>query len=83
MGREIEAERLALGGHALREGPCGVTRQPNRRKLGGGRSEQRGLAALALLMRARGMGEDRLRRAEYCGPLELEPVERARARQTF
>ena len=67
VGREIEAEGLALGGHALG--------QVQRRRAAGGSAasllgpaaEQAMLAAGALVVRRGGMGEDRLGRGEDRG----------------
>ncbi len=60
MRRIIEAEGVALRRHSLGQRPGGVARQPDRRLLARVPAEQPRLAAGSLLVRACGMGEDRL-----------------------
>ena len=84
MGREIEAEGVALGGHPLGQRPVRVARQADRRDPGVGRAaEQAVLAAGALVVRRGGVGEDGLGRGVDRGAIGLERVERARGGEAF
>ena len=83
VGGEIEAERVALGRHALGESPRGITRQANRRRSRRIRAEQPRLTADALVMCARGMSQDRLRGREDRRPFGLDTVERTCPRKAF
>ena len=80
MGREIEAERFLLGGHALRQGPGRVATgirigttfdspPPNRPPC----------PLVARVGGAGGVGEDGLGRGEHRRPVGVERVERAAA----
>ena len=63
VGGEIEAERVALGGHALGQGPAGVGRKADRRdRVRAAAAEQAVLAAGPLVVGRGGMGEDGLGR---------------------
>jgi hypothetical protein len=68
MRGKIEAEGVALGGHALSERPLGVARQANRGDAGARfAAEQAVLAAFAGIGGAGGMGENCLGGGEYRG----------------
>src|SRR5438270_1176946 len=83
MRREIEAEGVAFGGHALSNRPRGIARKADRRGLRAVRAEQPSLAAGPLVVRACGMGEDRLRGGEDSRPLRLDAVEGAGGGETL
>src|SRR5215212_4362224 len=77
MSGEIETERVTLGGHALSQGPRGIAREADRRCFCRAAAEEPRLAAAALLVRARSMGEDRLGCRKDGGSVGPNAVERA------
>ena len=78
---EIEAERLLLLLHPLRQRPARGLRQLDGVAARLGLAEQPALPAGLRLMRARGDGEHRLGDRVDAGAVGLDPVERARARR--
>ena len=83
VGREIEAERLTLGSHAVRKRPRRIARQPDRRQLLGGGAEQRRLSARPLVVRAGGVREDCLGGGEHRRAIGLDRIEGAGGGEAF
>src|SRR5215212_12085247 len=83
MCREIKSKSLTFCRHSLGESPRGVPRQSNRHCLRASGAEQACLPTGALIVRARGMREDRLGSREDRRAVRVQRIECACRAQAF
>src|SRR5690348_16401485 len=80
---EVEPEGVTLGRHALGQSPRGIRGQPDWRRFRRVRTEQACLAALALVLRACRVSEDRLGARKHPCPFRPDRIEDAGSYQPF